>query len=76
MPDTGIAPKGTPTSNYVLAPLPVPSVAMDGTASRSMELRPGDLIMTATPEGVGPVGRGQVMTGGIDGLGGIKVAVR
>jgi fumarylpyruvate hydrolase len=45
-------------------------------ASRSMELRPGDLIMTGTPEGVGPVQRGQTMTGGIDGLGEIRIAVR
>jgi fumarylpyruvate hydrolase len=44
-------------------------------ASRSMELKAGDLIMTGTPEGVGPVERGQVMTGGIDGLGEIKIAV-
>jgi fumarylpyruvate hydrolase len=36
-----------------------------------MELQPGDLI----PEGVGPVQRGDVMTGGIDGLGEIKFAV-
>jgi fumarylpyruvate hydrolase len=45
-------------------------------ASRSMELRPGDIIMTGTPEGVGPVQRGEVMTGGIDGVGEIKIAVR
>ena len=44
-------------------------------ASRSMELRPGDLIMTGTPEGVGPVKRGEVMTGGIDGLGEIKITI-
>ncbi len=44
-------------------------------ASRSMELRPGDLIMTGTPEGVGPVERGQVMTGGVDGLAEIRIAV-
>jgi len=53
---------------------PVPDII--AIASRSMELRPGDLIMTGTPEGVGPVGRGQVMTGGIEGLGDIKIAVR
>jgi len=46
------------------------------TVSRSMELRPGDIIMTGTPEGVGPVQRGEVMTGGIDGLGEIRIAVR
>ncbi len=39
------------------------------------ELQPGDLIMTGTPEGVGPVQRGQTMRGGIDGLGEIFVAV-
>lgn len=44
-------------------------------ASRSMELKAGDLIMTGTPEGVGPVRRGEVMTGGIDGLGEIRIAV-
>ena len=53
---------------------PVPDII--SIASRSMELRPGDLIMTGTPEGVGPVQRGQVMTGGIDGLGEIKITVQ
>jgi fumarylpyruvate hydrolase len=38
-------------------------------------LQPGDLIYTGTPEGVGPVERGQVMCGGIDGLGEIRVRV-
>ena len=31
-------------------------------------LRPGDLIFTGTPEGVGAVQRGQVITGHVDGL--------
>jgi fumarylpyruvate hydrolase len=53
---------------------PVPDII--SIASRSMELQPGDLIMTGTPEGVGPVRRGEVMTGGIDGLGEIRIAVR
>jgi fumarylpyruvate hydrolase len=44
-------------------------------ASRSIELRPGDLIMTGTPEGVGPVNRGEVITGGIDGLGEITITI-
>ena len=43
--------------------------------SRSMTLMPGDLIMTGTPEGVGAVVKGDVMTGGIDGLGEIRIAV-
>jgi fumarylpyruvate hydrolase len=53
---------------------PVPDII--AIASRSMELRPGDLIMTGTPEGVGPVKRGEVMTGGIDGIGEIRISVR
>lgn len=45
-------------------------------ASRSMELRPGDIIMTGTPEGVGPVKPGEVMTGGVEGVGEIRIVVR
>ena len=40
-----------------------------------MELRPGDLIMTGTPEGVGPIQRGETITGGVDGIGEIKIAI-
>lgn len=43
--------------------------------SRFFELQPGDLIMTGTPEGVGPVVAGELMTGGIEGLGEINVRV-
>ena len=42
-------------------------------ASRSMRLEPGDLIMTGTPAGVGPVVAGQTITGGVDGVGEIKL---
>jgi fumarylpyruvate hydrolase len=43
--------------------------------SRFFDLQPGDLIYTGTPEGVGPVIKGDLMTGGIDGLGEINVRV-
>ncbi|MCY1276190.1 Fumarylpyruvate hydrolase [compost metagenome] len=43
--------------------------------SRFFELQPGDLIMTGTPEGVGPVVAGDLMQGGVDGLGDIQVRV-
>ncbi|MGY4309306.1 fumarylpyruvate hydrolase [Bradyrhizobium sp. USDA 4369] len=43
--------------------------------SQSMSLQAGDIIMTGTPEGVGPVQRGQTMTGGIVGLGEIRIPV-
>jgi len=36
--------------------------------SKFYHLRPGDLILTGTPAGVGPVLAGDVITGGIDGL--------
>ena len=45
-------------------------------ASRSMALAPGDLIYTGTPAGVGAIVPGDVVTGGIDGLGQIRIEVR
>lgn len=38
-------------------------------ASRSIELAPGDLILTGTPAGVGPLVAGNRVRAGIDGLG-------
>lgn len=43
--------------------------------STSMALAPGDLVMTGTPAGVGAVGPGDVMTGGVDGVGEIEVKI-
>lgn len=43
--------------------------------SRSMALAPGDLIMTGTPAGVGPVVAGDVLTGGVDGLAEIRTPI-
>ncbi len=45
------------------------------TVSRSMRLAPGDIIMTGTPAGVGPIQRGDHVTGGIDGIGEINISV-
>ena len=52
---------------------PVPDII--AICSRSIELKPGDIIMTGTPEGVGPVKAGETMTGGIDGLGEIRISI-
>lgn len=41
--------------------------------STLVELRPGDLIMTGTPKGVGPVQRGDRLEGHIDGVGDLAV---
>ena len=38
-------------------------------------LAPGDLIYTGTPAGVGAVERGDVMRGGVDGVGEIEISV-
>jgi len=41
--------------------------------SKYFRLEPGDLIFTGTPEGVGPVVKGDMMEGGVDGLGTLNV---
>ncbi len=43
--------------------------------STLFELFPGDLIFTGTPEGVGPVQRGERLTGGVDGFGEFSLQV-
>lgn len=43
--------------------------------SSLFELAPGDLIFTGTPEGVGKVERGDVLTGSVAGLGEIRVRI-
>jgi fumarylpyruvate hydrolase len=43
--------------------------------SKFVELAPGDLIFTGTPEGVGAVVKDEVMKGGVDGVGEFEVRV-
>ncbi|MFW2543082.1 fumarylacetoacetate hydrolase family protein [Primorskyibacter sp. 2E107] len=43
--------------------------------SQSMELRPGDLIMTGTPAGVGPLQPGDVCVVSVDGLGDLTTII-
>lgn len=43
--------------------------------SNEFELSPGDLIFTGTPAGVGPIVKGDVVTGGIDGCGQISFVI-
>ncbi|OHC65787.1 MAG: 5-carboxymethyl-2-hydroxymuconate isomerase [Rhodocyclales bacterium GWA2_65_19] len=43
--------------------------------SRYFELLPGDLIFTGTPEGVGPVVKGDIVTGGVEGLGELSIRI-
>ncbi len=39
------------------------------------ELKAGDLIFTGTPEGVGPVVKNDLIVGGIDGLGELRLKI-
>jgi fumarylpyruvate hydrolase len=43
--------------------------------SKFYELKPGDLVFTGTPEGVGAVTRGDELEGGVAGLGTLKVRI-
>ena len=51
----------------------VPEVVAE--LSTYFELRPGDLIFTGTPEGVGAVRRGDSLVGGIDGLETLRITI-
>ncbi|MBP2301967.1 fumarylacetoacetate hydrolase family protein [Azospirillum picis] len=43
--------------------------------SAFVELQPGDLIYTGTPEGVGPVAAGDVLTGKVEGVGTLTLTI-
>ncbi|MBL8438361.1 MAG: fumarylacetoacetate hydrolase family protein, partial [Zoogloeaceae bacterium] len=43
--------------------------------SRYFELKAGDLIFTGTPEGVGPVERGDRLVGRVDGVAELRLRV-
>jgi len=45
------------------------------TLSHAMTLAPGDIVMTGTPAGVGAVVPGDVITGGVDGIGDLQVTI-
>ena len=48
---------------------------MIATLSTLFRLAPGDLIFAGTPAGVGPIARGDVLEGGVDGVGEIRLTV-
>lgn len=43
--------------------------------STLVKLQAGDLIFTGTPAGVGPVSRGDVLAGGVDGVAGLRARI-
>jgi fumarylpyruvate hydrolase len=49
--------------------------AIIATLSRLVRIEPGDLIFTGTPEGVGPVSRGDTLIGDIAGVGRVETTI-
>ena len=43
--------------------------------SKTMMLKPGDIIYTGTPEGVGPINKGDKISGGVEGVGEISITI-
>ena len=43
--------------------------------SKTMTLLPGDIIYTGTPEGVGPISKGDKVTGGVEGVGEVSITI-
>ena len=43
--------------------------------SRYSSLEPGDIIFTGTPKGPGPVMRGDVLEGAVDGIGTLTIRI-
>jgi len=58
------------------ASLTVDIAELIALASSMYTLHPGDVIMTGTPEGVGPVVPGDVVTAGAVGIGEMTVRIR
>ena len=58
-----------------LAELIWPIADIVSICSEAVELKPGDLIFTGTPAGVGAVKQGETITGGVDGIGEIEVTI-
>ncbi len=52
---------------------PVPEII--AALSRLVRLAPGDLVFTGTPDGVGPLRRGDVLRGAVDGVGFVETRI-
>jgi len=58
-----------------LAELIWPVADVVSICSEAVELQPGDLIFTGTPAGVGALAAGDVVSGGVDGVGEIRLTL-
>lgn len=66
---------GTMRQDATLAELIWPVEDIVASCSRAVALKPGDLIYTGTPAGVGPLVSGDRVEGGIDGLGSLSITI-
>jgi len=66
---------GAPRQRGDLAQLIWKIPEMIAYLSKLFTLAPGDLVFTGTPAGVGPVERGDLLRGGVDGVGALTVRV-
>lgn len=74
--DLAIDVNGEPRQRANTRDLIWPVAKIIAFASQSYTLEPGDVIFTGTPEGVGPIQRGDRMHAAIDRIGAMDVAVR
>ena len=77
-PDAGriwLSINGQDRQNGDLAHMIWPVADIIAILSQYVALRPGDLIFTGTPAGVGPVERGDTISGGVDGVGTLSVKI-
>jgi fumarylpyruvate hydrolase len=70
-----LAVNGTVKQDGDLAELIWPVADVVSICSEAVELQPGDLIFTGTPAGVGALAAGDVVSGGVDGVGEIRLTL-
>ncbi|MBN9255172.1 MULTISPECIES: fumarylacetoacetate hydrolase family protein [unclassified Mesorhizobium] len=70
-----LAVNGTVKQDGDLAELIWPVADVVSICSDAVELQPGDLIFTGTPAGVGALAAGDVISGGVDGVGEIRLTL-
>lgn len=70
-----LAVNGTVKQDADLAELIWPVADVIAICSEAVELKPGDLIYTGTPAGVGALQPGDHVTGGIEGIGEIELTI-
>src|SRR6202162_493787 len=74
--DLHLAVNGEPRQRANTRDLLIPIPELIAFASSFYTLMPGDVLLTGTPEGVGPIQPGEVMRARVDGIGEMEVHVR